>query len=108
MFADDIYALDTAELGLMPIAAMSAVTKIPEATLEELSRKLPALEFGPEPFASLGGVKAVWSSQEDLAARLGEALKNVSTTDDRARLGKKRGGRTLAFDVQAQVLKEFK
>ncbi len=35
MFADRIYALDSASVGLMPIAAMSAVTKIPRSGAAE-------------------------------------------------------------------------
>ena len=46
MFADRIYALESASVGLMPIAAMSAVTKIPAPVLEKLSKTMPSLEFG--------------------------------------------------------------
>lgn len=106
MFADKIYALDSASVGLMPIEAMAAVTKIPAATLEELSRSLPALEFGAEPFALLGGVEAVWKTEDDLAVLLAAAVESATPQDDRARLGKERGGRTLAFDVQARMLAE--
>lgn len=106
MFADAIYALDTASVGLMPVEAMAAVTKIPVATLEELSKTLPALEFGAEPFALLGGVKEVWPTDATLPAKLAAALTSATTEDDRARLGKERGGRTLAFDVQQRVLAE--
>lgn len=107
MFADEIYALDTASVGLMPVEAMSAVTKIPVSTLEELSKKMPALEFGAEPFSILGGVLEVWKTSDAIAAKLETAMKSpVSSGDDRARLGKERGGRTMAFDVQARVLAE--
>ncbi len=104
MFADGIYALDTASVGLMPVEAMSAVTKIPAETLRELSKTLPALEFGAEPFAQLGGVIEVWSATSELGSKLAAAIASANTTDDRARLGKERGGRTLAFDVQEKVL----
>ena len=53
MFADRIYALDSATVGLMPISAMSAVTKIPAAVLQKLSKTMPSLEFGAAPFALL-------------------------------------------------------
>ena len=74
MFADRIYALDSASVGLMPIAAMSAVTKIPAAVLQKLSKTMPSLEFGAEPFALLGGVEEVWPSKGDLQARLAKAI----------------------------------
>ena len=106
MFADRIYALESASVGLMPIAAMSAVTKIPAPVLEKLSKTMPSLEFGAAPFALLGGVEAVWKSSDDLAARLAAAIASATTDDHRAALGKQRGGRTMALDVQNRVLAE--
>ncbi len=106
MFADSIYALDSATVGLMPVEAMSAVTKIPVAILEELSKTLPALEFGAAPFALLGGVKAVWPTDETLADKLSAAIAAATPEDTRAALGKERGGRPQAYDVQQRVLAE--
>ena len=106
MFGDRIDALDSASVGLMPIEAMSAVTKIPAATLEKLSKTMPSLEFGAKPFALLGGVEEVWSEMDDYAAKLAAAIASATTDDNRAFLGKKRGGRTLALDVRNRVLAE--
>lgn len=106
MFADAINALDSAQVGLMPVEAMSAVTKIPVATLQELSKKLPALEFGAEPFALLGGVQEVWPANGALPELLAKAIVAATTEDTRALLGKQRGGRTLAYDVRQRVLAE--
>ena len=106
MFADRIYALDSASVGLMPIAAMSAVTKIPAAVLQKLSKTMPSLEFGAAPFALLGGVEAVWSAKDDIQARLVGAIANATSEDNRAELGKKRGGRKLALDIRKKVLAE--
>ncbi len=104
MFADAIYALESASVGLMPVEAMSAVTKIPVATLEQLSKELPALEFGAAPFALLGGVQEVWPVDASLPARLEKAIAAATPEDSRAKLGKERGGRLLALDVQDHVL----
>ncbi|MCF8531890.1 MAG: hypothetical protein K9G48_02705 [Reyranella sp.] len=101
MFADRIYALDSASVGLMPIEAMSAVTKIPVPVLQKLSKTMPSLEFGARPFALLGGVEDVWPADGDLPAKLAAAI-----DDNRAALGKKRGGRKLALDVRNRVLAE--
>lgn len=106
MFGDRIYALDSASVGLMPIEAMSAVTKIPVAVLEKLSRTMPSLEFGAQPFALLGGVEEVWSADDDVPARLADAIAISTTEDNRAVLGKKRGGRKLALDIRQRVLAE--
>ena len=104
MFADRIYALDSASVGLMPIAAMSAVTKIPAPVLEKLSKTMPSLEFGAAPFALLGGVEEVWSANDDIQAKLAAAIVASSTEDNRAELGKKRGGRKLALYIRKKVL----
>lgn len=106
MFADRIYALDSASVGLMPIEAMSAVTKIPVAVLQKLSKTMPSLEFGARPFALLGGVEDVWSGKDDLQARLAKAIATAASDDNRAALGKKRGGRKLALDIRNRVLAE--
>lgn len=104
MSADSIYALDSASVGLMPLEAMSAVIKIPVETLKELSERMPALEFGAEPFALLGGVREVWKSDADLPALLVKAIADATSEDQRAALGKARGGRKLAADVRDRVL----
>ncbi len=104
MFADRIYALDSASVGLMPVEAMSAVTKIPVTVLRKLSKTMPSLEFGAKPFALLGGVEEVWSAKDDVEARLAKAIARASTDDNRAALGKKRGGRELALDIRDKVL----
>ena len=106
MFGDRIDALESASVGLMPIEAMSAVTKIPAPTLEKLSKTMPSLEFGAKPFALLGGVEEVWSEKADYAAKLAAAIASANTDDNRAALGKKRGGRKLALDVRNRVLAE--
>jgi len=104
MFGDRIYALDSASVGLMPVEAMSAVTKIPVPVLRKLSRTMPSLEFGARPFALLGGVEEVWPAKGDVRAKLARAIATAATEDNRAALGKKRGGRKLALDVAKKVL----
>ena len=104
MFGDRIYALDSASVGLMPVEAMSAVTKIPVPVLRKLSRTMPSLEFGAQPFALLGGVEEVWSSRDDVGKKLARAIATCSTEDNRAALGAKRGGRKLALAIRNKVL----
>ena len=104
MFGDRIYALDSASVGLMPVEAMSAVTKIPVPVLRKLSKTMPSLEFGAKPFALLGGVEEVWSSRDDLEQKLARAIATASTEDNRAALGARRGGRKLALAIRKQVL----
>ena len=65
---------------------------------------MPSLEFGAKPFALLGGVQEVWSAKEDVQAKLARAIATASTEDNRAELGKQRGGRKLALDIRKKVL----
>jgi malonate decarboxylase gamma subunit len=106
MFGDRIYALDSASVGLMPVEAMSAVTKIPVPVLTKLSKTMPSLEFGAQPFALLGGVQDVWKLDDGVAAKLEKAIASAAIEDNRAELGKKRGGRKLALDIRKKVLTE--
>lgn len=106
MFGDRIYALESASVGLMPVEAMSAVTKIPVPVLRKLSKTMPSLEFGAHPFALLGGVQEVWALDGNIQGRIEKAIATASTEDDRAALGKKRGGRKLALDIRKKVLAE--
>ncbi len=106
MFADRIYALDSATVGLMPISAIAAVTKIPEEALEALSKKMPALEFGAKAFAKLGGVVDVWSTKADLGRLLAAAVASDGTDDLRAQLGRQRKGRLRALEVREKTIAE--
>jgi len=106
MFGDRIDALESASVGLMPVEAMSAVTKIPVPVLTKLSKTMPSLEFGAKPFSLLGGVEEVWAENDDFPAKLAAAIGAATTDDTRAALGKKRGGRKLALDVRNRVLAE--
>ena len=63
MFADRIYALDSASVGLMPVEA-----------------------------------------KDDVQAKLAQAIATATTEDNRAELGKQRGGRKLALDIAKKVL----
>ena len=88
MFGDRIYALDSASVGLMPIEAMSAVTKIPVPVLKKLSKTMPSL---------IGAVRAagwredVWSAGQCA----GETARAIATRHPRTprRTRQKRGGR---------------
>ena len=62
--------------------------------------------LGQAPFALLGGVEEVWSAKDDVPARLARAIAAATTEDNRAALGKKRGGRRLALDIAKRVLAE--
>lgn len=102
LIADVCDALPEAEIRVMRIPAMSRVTKISEARLEELSRSNPVFAPGVEHYVAMGGIHALWTG--DLRACLRDSLAGTSTADTRAADGRTRGGRLLAASVVERVL----
>ena len=102
LIADACHALPEAEIRVMRLPAMARVTKLPEATLAELSRANPVFAPGVENYVAMGGVRSLW--QGDLAAALRDALAHAPTDDTRARDGAERGGRREAAATVQRVL----
>jgi malonate decarboxylase gamma subunit len=92
-----------AQIRVMNLPAMARITKLPLEKLQSLSRTSAAFAPGVENYLRMGAVTALWT--ENLAQALVEALQQVrgNRQDERARLGKARGGRTLASDIVAAV-----
>src|SRR4029079_5722865 len=55
LIADACYALPEAEIRVMRIPAMSRITKLPEARLQELSQANPVFAPGVENYVAMGG-----------------------------------------------------
>ncbi len=102
LIADACYALPEAEIRVMRIPAMSRVTHIPEARLEELSASNPVFAPGVGNFVAMGGVQAIWDGE--LRDHLREALAHAPVRDERAQEGAVRGGRRLAAEIIERVL----
>lgn len=105
MFADDVYALEDAQVRVMNLAAMSRVTKIPQERLEELSKTSSVLAPGVNNFFRLGGLDEVWKGS--IADQLMAALNKKTVHDSRREKGYSRGGRLLAHRV-ASFIREQK
>ncbi|NHZ80237.1 biotin-independent malonate decarboxylase subunit gamma [Massilia sp. CCM 8695] len=97
MMADACYALPDATIRVMGLPAMARITKVPEERLSELAASNPVFAPGPENYARMGGIEAIWDA--DLAASLAQAFRDASTTDMRSVRGLERGGRKLAQPV---------
>ena len=97
LMADACYALPDATIRVMGLPAMARITKVPEERLIELAASNPVFAPGPENYARMGGIEAIWL--DDLAASLATALDAAPASDARSALGLGRGGRKLAQPV---------
>jgi malonate decarboxylase gamma subunit len=102
LMADACYALPDATIRVMGLAAMARITKVPEERLTELALDNPVFAPGPENYARMGGVEAIWRG--DLAASLELALKALPGTDQRSALGLARGGRKMTHPVIEAIM----
>jgi malonate decarboxylase gamma subunit len=86
----------------MRLPAMARVTKISEDVLEALSVSNPVFAPGVKNYVAMGGIRSLWEG--DLRAALTAALADTTITDERAKDGALRGGRTMSADVTARVV----
>ena len=101
LMADACYALPDSTIRVMGLPAMARITKVPEERLVELAKDNPVFAPGAENYLRMGGVAAIW--EDDLAAKLAEAIASADQQDRRAELGMERGGRKLAHPVSVAV-----
>jgi malonate decarboxylase gamma subunit len=102
MLADRIIAVPGAEPSVMKLEAIARVTKMPLEKLEDLAKSVPVFAPGCDNFFKMGGVYEIWS--DGFSARLAELLKSDVSGDNRAALGRGRGGRLSAQDVIDEVV----
>lgn len=105
MMADKILALDTAQLAVMWLEGMAKVTKIDINTLRQLSESSPVFAPGVENFRQLGGIHEVLKLQDVANHLLLCAQEPTVNKDTRAKLGKRLGGRTMAYDLIQEIKK---
>ncbi|MBC5766394.1 biotin-independent malonate decarboxylase subunit gamma [Ramlibacter albus] len=103
LLADECHALPEAEIRVMRLPAMARITKIPEATLAQLSQANPVFAPGVENYVAMGAVRSLWNP-DDPASGLRTALAARNTRDVRAADGEQRGGRTAARPTVQKVL----
>lgn len=102
LIADACDALPEAEIRVMRIPAMARVTKLSEEVLTALSATNPVFAPGVRNYLRMGGVRSLW--QADLRNGLRDALAHAPVEDQRAALGRERGGRLLAAEVAEKVM----
>lgn len=100
--AGQTYALADSHTSVMALPAIARVTKLPLAYLEELSKTVAVFAPGVPNFYQAGGLAGIWA--DNLNACLEKALQADQSTDQRAELGARRGGRRLANAIIRKVL----
>lgn len=100
---DILVALPGAEPAVMDLPSMARVTKLPQETLEALSRTTPVFAPGLAAMSKVGAIAETWDASQPLDAQLEAALAKISARDERDALGAARGGRPVAAEIARRV-----
>ena len=113
LMADNAFALAGTEVRVMDLKAMARVTKIAFERLQSLATSSPIFAPGPENFLRMGALTAIWDGPQPecldaaLLALQAHYKNNADAPhpDQRQQQGCDRGGRLLAAQISADVLK---
>lgn len=105
LMADRIFALKNAQLAVMWLEGMAKVTKIDIEVLKTISESSPVFAPGVDNFKKLGGIHDVLELTEVPNKILAVLQEKNCSEDNRALLGKKFGGRTMAYDIIKSIEK---
>ncbi|HHL3493371.1 TPA: biotin-independent malonate decarboxylase subunit gamma [Legionella pneumophila] len=99
LMADRVFSLKSTQLAVMWLEGMAKVTKIDIEMLRSISKTSSVFAPGAENFKKLGGIHEVLDLNE-IPEQLLSVLQDPDLIEDnRAQLGKKYGGRTMAYDI---------
>lgn len=101
--ADHVFALSEAQIAVMWLDAMSRVTKVPLAKLQELSQSSAIFAPGAENYVRLGALDAV-VKPEEFMPEVVKLLNSASDLNLWREQGSSRGGRTLASSIVEHIL----
>jgi len=106
LMADRIFALKDTQLAVMWLEGMAKVTKIDIEVLRRISETSPVFAPGVENFKKLGGIHEVITLEQAPQQILAALQEKNLQQDNRAELGKKYGGRQVAYDLIQQIEKQ--
>lgn len=98
-----LVALPGAHPAVMDLPSMARVTKLPIEVLQKMAEATPVFAPGLDNSVATGGVAEVWDPSRPLSGQLAALLATPTVGDQRARLGKTRGGRPRAAAIAAEV-----
>lgn len=108
LMANQVFAMQSSQVKVMDLNAMSRVTKIPLDKLKSLSQTSAIFAPGVENYYAMGAVDDIWEKLDEHL--VGKALEAQLThmddflTDSRRQLAEERKGRLLCNDIVQSVL----
>jgi malonate decarboxylase gamma subunit len=103
LMSDVCYALPHTLIGVMKPSFMRNITHFSKEQLQKLEADNTLLSHDVKSLWVMGAIKEIWS--EDIAQHLSEAIKNISTEDNRIDLGHARGGRSFPKYIVTDLFK---
>lgn len=108
LMANEIFALQSSQVKVMDLKAMSRVTKIPLEKLQSLSQTSAIFAPGVENFYKMGAVDEIWVDLDEHlvenAIEAQQAHLEDFLTDNRRDVAKQRDGRLLCNEIVDAVL----
>jgi malonate decarboxylase gamma subunit len=108
LMANQVFAMQSSQVKVMDLNAMSRVTKIPLDKLKSLSQTSAIFAPGVENYYAMGAVNDIWKALDEYLVE--NALESQLThiddflTDDRRQVAEERKGRLLCNDIVQSVL----
>ena len=108
LMANQVFAMQSSQVKVMDLNAMSRVTKIPLDKLKSLSQTSAIFAPGVENYYAMGAVNDIWKALDEYLVE--NALESQMThindflTDDRRQVAEERKGRLLCNDIVQSVL----
>ncbi|WP_201578659.1 biotin-independent malonate decarboxylase subunit gamma [Psychrobacter sp. Pi2-52] len=108
LMTNQVFALQTSQVKVMDLQAMSRVTKIPLDKLKSLSETSAVFAPGVENYHAMGAVNDIWTTldahlvENALASQMGHT--DSFLIDDRRKIAEDREGRVLCNEIVEAVL----
>lgn len=98
-------ALPGANPSVMDLPSVARVTKLPLDRLEAMAKSTPVFAPGLDNMVLAGAVTRVLDPASPLGPQLRALIDNLPDADTRDAAGKERGGRPVAHDIAARVMR---
>lgn len=99
-------ALPGAHPSVMDLPSVARVTKLPLETLQSMARSTSVFAPGLDNMVQTGAVQVILDPEKSLGPQIAALIAEAPIVDIRDALGSERGGRPLANDIAARVVRE--